>query len=109
MECPKCQSTKVERLPPSQISPRPGYRCKDCGIKLRAPGTYVVYLVLLLIGLSFLVGAGYALLEMEGGNRPIRVLWLGGTGLIVAGYSAMQLARPTARSTNEQFGDPTSQ
>jgi hypothetical protein len=53
MECPKCESTKVERLPPSPISPHPGYRCGECGTKLRAPGMLVAYIAVLVVKTAF--------------------------------------------------------
>jgi hypothetical protein len=111
VKCPRCGSPAVERLPPNQISPRPGYRCRDCGSKLRSPGTYVVYLVVLLISLSGVVGIGYAMVEFGGADRPFRMLWLAGVGLVVAGYSAVQLSRPTplnrpAADDVERSGDP---
>ncbi len=104
MECPKCGSSQVERLPPSQISPKPGYRCNDCGSKLRSPGMYVVYLAILLIGLTCVVGSIFAMVTLDGTDRPFRVLWLAGAGAVVAGYSAMQLARPAP--LNRRVEDP---
>ena len=74
--------------------PRPGFRCRDCGTKMRSPGTYIVYLIVLLIALSVLVGTAYAAVELGCADRPVWMLWFGGVGLIVAGYAAMQLSRP---------------
>jgi DNA-directed RNA polymerase subunit RPC12/RpoP len=47
VECPKCGSIRVERLPPSQISPKPGYRCNNCGLKMRSTGMLLVYVFVL--------------------------------------------------------------
>jgi hypothetical protein len=68
---------------------------------------YVVYLVVLLIALSVLVGTAYAAVELGWADRPIRILWLGGVVLVVAGYSAVQLSRPaplTRRAVDEAEG-----
>ena len=97
MECPKCGSSSVEKLPPSQISPHPGYLCSNCGIKMRSHGMLFVYLFVLLIGSGLCVLCAWLLLEAGGGDRPIRVAWLGVVGFVVAGYSVMQIARPVPR------------
>ncbi|WP_020470563.1 hypothetical protein [Zavarzinella formosa] len=97
MECPKCGSSQVKRLPPSQISPHPGYQCGECGIKMRSSGMLFVYLLTLLIGIAIGAVMVYMLIEEDGGNRPFQAAWLGAAGLIVAGYSVMQIARPVPR------------
>ena len=86
--------------------PLPGLRGQAA-----VPGTYVVYLVVLLISLSVVVGIGYAMVEFGGADRPFRMLWLAGVGLVVAGYAAVQLARPIpltrpAADEAERSGDP---
>jgi len=98
MECPKCESSQVVRLPPSQISPHPGYRCTDCGLKMRESGMLFVYIIVLVIGLA--VGGLFVSMAIarENDNFPYRGLWLAGAGLVVAGYSAMQIARPAPLS-----------
>jgi hypothetical protein len=56
---------------------------------------YVVYLVILLISLSLMVGSAYAIVQLDGADRPLRFLWLGGAGVVVAVYCAIQLSRPS--------------
>ena len=71
MECPRCASAEVERLPPSQISPHPGYKCRACGVKMRAPGMLFPYLVVLALGVGLSGLFLYLLLGGEG-DQPIR-------------------------------------
>ena len=99
MECPKCSSNQVERLPPSQISPKPGYRCNNCGLKMRSSGMLVVYVFILFIGLAFFLVALYA--TLDDGDRILDALAYGQIGLVVAGYSLLQIARPVPRRTPE--------
>jgi hypothetical protein len=88
-ECPRCDSTAVVRLPPSSITPHPGYKCHGCGVKLRARGMGVVYAVVLVIGsvmfVAFVIGGA--------GDKP-KVF---GLGAVCAVYSAVQLLRPAPR------------
>jgi DNA-directed RNA polymerase subunit RPC12/RpoP len=101
MECPKCGSSSVERLPPSQISPHPGYRCNNCGIKMRSHGMLFVYIFTFVVGAALCFLCGWLLVEAGGGDRPIRVAWLGVIGIVVAGYSVMQIFRPVPRRGSE--------
>src|SRR5688500_5888704 len=94
MKCPKCGSTTVEKLPPSQISPHPGYRCNGCELKMRSHGMVFVYLFTLLFGLALCILCVTLLVVTEGSERPLKMLWLGGVGVIVAGYSVAQIMRP---------------
>jgi hypothetical protein len=47
--CTQCGSRQVERLPADGISPLPGHVCCECGAKLRAHGTTVMYCGVLVI------------------------------------------------------------
>ena len=97
MECPRCSSNQVERLPPSRISPKPGYRCSNCDLKMRSPGMLLVYLILFLLGLAaFAFGIAAKLAE---GKETIVAFKAGWIGLFVAGYSLLQLIRPAPRRT----------
>ena len=98
MECPRCDSGDIELLPPSQISPRPGYLCKGCGAKLRASGTLPLYLAALAIGAGLFGLFAYLALGFEGDHgMPLKGFWLAGVGLVCAGYAVMQLRRPVPR------------
>src|SRR5438132_2235077 len=98
MKCPRCDSSDVQRLPPSQITPRPGYQCNDCGVKLRAPGTLPLYLTAVLLGGGLIALVAYVALGGAGARKmPAGGYGLGAMGLVCAGYALMQLARPVPR------------
>lgn len=96
MRCPTCDSPDVVRLPPNNITPHPGYRCNGCGRRLRGPGMFAVYAVTLVLGLGVAALTAWGLAQGEA-DREIRIAWLGGVGLVVAGYSVWQLLRPAPR------------
>jgi ribosomal protein L37AE/L43A len=93
-ECPNCDSRNVVRRPPSQISPHPGYVCRDCGTVMRARGMAVVYLAVLLIAIGFLSLFGYlaSIGEFKVGNA-----WKPILAVVCAGYSIRQLFRPVPK------------
>lgn len=97
MECPRCNSTEVARLPPSQISPHPGYHCQQCGLKMRSHGMFYVYLFFLLFGLVVSAIPVIVFLIFGEDEKVLKTSWLLVAGLVVCGYSAMQIARPTPR------------
>lgn len=106
MECPRCGSTRVERLPPSQISPHPGYKCGECGVVMRASKMLVPYLIVLALGAGLFGLFLFLLLGGEGDHpMPLKGLWLAGLGLVCSGYSIMQLMRPVPRR-NRVNSDP---
>jgi len=98
MECPRCASERVERLPPSGITPHPGYRCGACGVVMRAWGMWFPYLVVLALG-SGLVGLFLFMLfdRTRSDPMPLRAFWLIGLGLVCAGHAVLQLMRPVPR------------
>ena len=103
MECPKCRSARVEKFPPNQISPRPGYRCRNCGAKLRDPGMGFVYLAVLALGSALGGFHLYFTLWYEHDEpKPLQGLWLAGLGSVCAGYSLAQLMRPKPRRASER-------
>jgi len=65
---------------------------------MRESGMLFVYIIVLVIGLA--VGGLFVSMAIarENDNFPYRGLWLAGAGLVVAGYSAMQIARPAPLS-----------
>jgi hypothetical protein len=106
MECPKCDSDRVEELPPNQISPRPGYRCRNCGAKLRDPKMGCVYFVVLALGLVLGAVALVTLViaEEDWGAKLGRIGFLG-MCLLCSGYAVAQLMRPTPRRTPKRKSD----
>src|SRR5262245_24223172 len=90
-ECPRCGSARVERLRADGISPHPGYRCGNCGVKMRARGMALVYVVVLIL-VSLVVCLILAALREEEG--PWGAVYPLGLWLTCAGYSLWQLARP---------------
>jgi predicted RNA-binding Zn-ribbon protein involved in translation (DUF1610 family) len=101
LECPKCGSARVERLPPSQISPQSGYRCNNCGVAMRAPGMLFIYLVTFILGLAFFALGSFLLINIEKTFSPFKPVLYGAAGLVVAGYSAPQIIRPVPRRVSE--------
>jgi hypothetical protein len=99
MECPRCNSSRVERRPPSQISPYPGYECRKCGLLMRSRGTLPLYLIVLFVGCAFLIGfivlvvSGEVGFVLPGGSVVI--------GTICAAYSIRQIVRPVPRPSRE--------
>ena len=106
MECPKCDSDRVEELPPSQISPRPGYFCRNCGAKLRDPKMGCVYIAVLALGLILGAVALVTLViaEEDWGAKLGRIGFLG-MCLVCSGYAVAQLMRPTPRRTSTRESD----
>ena len=101
MECPNCGSAQVKLLPPSQISPHPGFRCADCGILMRSRGMQFIYVVAFLLGLAFFAGAVAARFFLEEIGLPIRAIALGIAGVAVAVNSVRQIARPVPRRSRD--------
>ena len=99
MKCPSCGSRRVERRPPSQISPHPGYHCRNCGLLMRGRGMLFVYLVVLAIGCGFFGLFVVLLAHGEVGLLQIGVPPI--IGAICAVYSVRQLMRPGPRETRE--------
>jgi hypothetical protein len=93
MVCPCCRSNLVRRLPANSISPQPAYKCDDCGRRLRARGTFFIYMVIALIGLTFPALLVWMALEGDE-DRVLQMAYLGAVGVVVAIYSIVQLLRP---------------
>jgi hypothetical protein len=65
---------------------------------MRAPAMLLLYLFVLVVGLSLAGLVLYLLLADEGERQLLgKVMWLGVAGLVCAGYALMQLARPVPR------------
>lgn len=93
IECPSCGSSRVERRP-SQISPRPGYRCRNCGTLMRERGTLFLYIIVLAIGCGFAGVFVYGVAnEIITPDRFVYAL----IGAICAVYSIRQMMRPLPR------------
>ena len=103
MECPSCGSRRVERRPPSQISPHPGYRCRNCGTLMRARGTLFLYLGVLALGCGFFALLVGLLISGEAGLPQLVGPPL--LGVICAVYSIRQLVRPVPRKTRDDERD----
>ena len=101
MECPRCGSEKVERLPPSKISFHPGYLCENCGIKMRSHGMLFVYFCTFLLGSVFLAMAIVLVVGVVQGEQTPRlsIISMAVGGVIGVGYSAMQIVRPVPLRT----------
>jgi len=95
MNCPKCGSNRIEKRPPSQITPNSGYICIKCGAVLRGHGTLPIYIAALAIGIAFFVVMAGMLISEPGelGAKIPQALGLAAMGIVCSGYSLMQLLR----------------
>lgn len=97
MECPRCGSDEVEKLPDRiGISPHPEYACDNCGKRMRAPGSLITYIVVLVLGGALAVVFVFASLKQKDLESP-QLFLFAGLGLVCSGYSFMQLMKPTPR------------
>lgn len=95
IECPRCGSPEVERIPRNQIDPFRRYLCVNCGVKMRTCGSLFPYLVVLMLGLAIFAMFVYLALGFEGEQRmSIGSFGLAGLGLVCAAYSLVQIMRP---------------
>ena len=99
MRCPSCGSRRVERRPPSQISPHPGYRCRNCGLLMRGRGMALLYVVVLLIGCGLFAVLAVLLAIGEAGLPQILGTPL--LGAICSAYAIRQLLRPVPLRSHE--------
>src|ERR1041385_3546168 len=97
LECPYCGSDQVKRLPPVKIalfdnqpiSAYTSYQCGECGKKMRARGSLVVYLFVLALGIGLLVAFGFLMFseDQHGVRIPLfKPIWLLPLRLICPGY-----------------------
>jgi DNA-directed RNA polymerase subunit RPC12/RpoP len=103
LECPSCGSRRVERRPESQISPHPGYRCRNCGRLMRGRGTLFMYAGVLVIGGGFVALFVYLLASGQADWPQIFGTWI--IGAICAVYSIRQLMRPTPIRVSDEEED----
>lgn len=96
MQCPACESYDVVRLPPNAISPKPGYRCGACGLRMRNPGMTVVYLVTLVLGAALGGFMLWGTVNLES-PRVVQTAGLAVAGMVAAGYSFWQIMRSVPR------------
>jgi hypothetical protein len=99
-ECPRCDSSAVERLPADSYSRRPGFVCMNCGIRLRPHGSTFTYSFLLL--LSF----GIMAMFMAPVFLGIDFQWASAIKFIViaslvVAYCVRQLRRPVPRRVDD--------
>lgn len=101
LQCPRCESTNVTRLPKSEVTPHPGYRCGDCQLKMRADGMVVLYVVGLLLGAALLAGAVFLVFESRDIRGLAKAAAVGGVCVVVFWYSLVQLLQPTPRKLDD--------
>lgn len=97
MKCPKCDSTQLLQLPANQITRRPGYKCTNCSAHLRAPGTFILYFAVIILGIGLFSLFIFAYIEDKKNELPLRGFWICGLALFCAGYGLFQLSRPTPK------------
>jgi hypothetical protein len=103
LECRRCASVRIEKLPPSSISPHAGYKCGECGTIMRAPQMLFPYLIVFMLGTGLASLFIYLMLGYQGDHgMPARGFWLFGLGLICAWYALRQLTRPAPRKRRVQ-------
>src|SRR5262249_11505724 len=102
MLCRKCRSPYLEGLPANQLIRNPGYVCLSCGSRMRPRGSIWIYLLVILIGVTF-VGVGcWAIIDDRKNQQdgPSDLPWaklmsVVSFGGIFAGWAGWQLRLPT--------------
>ena len=102
LECPSCGSRRVVPRPHSQISPRPGYECRNCGTLMRDRGMLIVYLGVLMMGCAFVALFLWLLASGDAGLPQFVTPVIAAVCVV---YSVRQLMRPVPRRVREREGD----
>jgi len=103
LACAQCNSTALADLPANHFTRRPGYVCKKCGQKMRQPGSTVLYLIGIVLGVTGILGgiafSIFALLQ-----ERINVRAAGGGAILVIacisliGFSLNQMRLPIPKN-----------
>lgn len=99
LQCPACGSRRVAPRPPSQISPRPGYECRNCGTLMRDRGMLVVYLGVLLMGCAFVALFAWFLASGDAGPPQFVTPVLAAVCVV---YAVRQLMRPVPKRERDE-------
>jgi DNA-directed RNA polymerase subunit RPC12/RpoP len=105
MKCAKCNSELVVKIPASEISRNPGWRCNSCGMKMRYSESIIKYVAILALGILIFLGLGIpfllSVIEVHNpgtfpgiGKAPANMLPLSIIGVIVAVWSLLQIRKP---------------
>ena len=97
--CPYCDSFEVIRLPKSEVSPHPGYRCDDCGLIMRPNGSGIMYVVGMILSIGVIALAIFAISDPGAGGIRIG---LPVAGIVVFCYSLRMMLRPTPKLVDEE-------
>jgi phage FluMu protein Com len=99
MRCAKCESPRIEALPPNRFARRPGFLCKKCGARMRPPASQGFYLFAILLGVfGVMLGFVVPVLAFFAESFPMRAV--GGAvimamvGVAVIGWSFQQMRLP---------------
>lgn len=95
LSCPKCRCPDVERLPSNAVTPHPGYRCVQCGLRMRGmTWTYILVIVLGVALLTVAVGLVKIFSDDRDGQLQNYVLYSLPLSILVVGFSVFQLLKP---------------
>lgn len=73
LQCAACKSARVTLAPADGISPHPGYRCLECGARMR--GMTFQFVLAILLGIGLLAVAS-GLVPIFGDERDPRIVSL---------------------------------
>jgi hypothetical protein len=94
-QCPQCESFRVELLEAKSIARSSGYRCEECGLRMRSDGHFLLYFIALVLSLS--VSIYFAAICWEEQKILVTLIKVVIIAIAVAGYSIYQLLLPTPR------------
>ncbi len=49
MQCPECESERIDRLPPNEITRNPGWVCTSCGLQMRHAKSAALYWMIIVM------------------------------------------------------------
>lgn len=100
LRCARCEADGLEPLPPNEFSRLPGYRCPKCNLQMLPPGSTLPYILVTILGGTFVVGGMALYVALQGGPDTRSLAACGGAivlGLASAGWAMSRLSLPTPK------------